>query len=381
MKRLLMLGVAVASMGDLMQCPILIPPEGDNPRCDNIVVVTPPGSCFELPVDPCTHVPWTGGASITLSPEPPGLSLDWTVDASVATPALCVQDSIPRQTAYHYTFFMEGDAQGQGDFLVTAVSGLAVTASAAPGTINPGESSQLAVAVSGGTGPYHYEWDIDPTLSATNIASPIARPTATTIYRVVVSDAQNHSGQAVVSVEVATIEVPVRLTVSASATPSSVMAGQSVRLSADARGGDGHYHYSWAPQPSGDVSAPSASSVTTTLSTTTTYTVMVSDDHGLTASSQVTVTVTPAPVLAASFVFRQPTNTGVPFDVTLDASASTGNIVSYEWDLSWTGGGPDFITTGPIATFTRTQESLRGTITLTVRDASGNSATASRTYP
>src|SRR6185436_14081448 len=134
--------------------------------------------------------------------------LDWIADASVTTPALCVQTSIPSQTAYHYTFFVNGDSSGQGDFLVTAENGLAVSASAAPGTINPGGSSQLAVTVSGGTEPYHYAWDIDPTLSATNIASPIARPTTTTLYRVVVSDAQNHSGQAVVSVQVVGVEAP-----------------------------------------------------------------------------------------------------------------------------------------------------------------------------
>jgi hypothetical protein len=179
----------------------------------------------------------------------------------------------------------------------------------------------------------------------------------------------------------ATIEIPVRLTVSASAIPSSVVAGQSVELTADARGGDGHYHYSWLAQPSVEMSDASARRVMSTPSTTTTYAVTVSDDRGQTASSQVTIPVMPAPVLAASFVYRQPTNTGVPFDVTLDAGASTGNIVAYEWDLTWIPSGPDFITAGPIATFTRTQESLRGTITLTVRDASGNTATTSRTYP
>jgi hypothetical protein len=70
MKRLLILGVALSSMGNLVQCPTLVPPESNPPRCDDVVAVTPPGSCFELPLDPCTHRRWTIDADIDLNPLP-----------------------------------------------------------------------------------------------------------------------------------------------------------------------------------------------------------------------------------------------------------------------------------------------------------------------
>jgi len=225
------------------------------------------------------------------------------------------------------------------------------------------------------TPPLDIQWRADVALLPTQNPAQVDTTALanTTSATATVTDRDGH----VVSV---TIEVPVRLTVSASAVPTSVIAGQTVQLSASAVGGDGHYHYVWIAPPSVAVSNLTVRNPTTTPSTTTTYSVSVFDERGQAAGADVTVTVMPAPALAASFISRQP-GTALPFDVTLDGSASTGNIVSYEWDLSWTTGAPDFITTGPIATFTRTQESLRGTITLTVRDASGNTATASRSYP
>jgi hypothetical protein len=63
----------------------------------------------------------------------------------------------------------------------------------------------------------------------------------------------------------------------------------------------------------------------------------------------------------------------------VNASASTGNIVSYTWDLSWTTANPDLVTTSPTAAFT-IQEFNRGIITLTARDNIGRTATTTQNF-
>jgi hypothetical protein len=65
--------------------------------------------------------------------------------------------------------------------------------------------------------------------------------------------------------------------------------------------------------------------------------------------------------------------------VFLDGSASTGDIVSYTWDLSWTSKSPDGVTTGLIAQFP-IREIDFGTITLTVTDSLGRTATTTRNF-
>ncbi|HZM89535.1 MAG TPA: hypothetical protein VFF31_23645 [Blastocatellia bacterium] len=82
-----------------------------------------------------------------------------------------------------------------------------------------------------------------------------------------------------------------------------------------------------------------------------------------------------SPPPTASFVFNVlccPT-------LNLDASASTGKIVSYTWDLEWTSANPDRMTNSPTTSFI-IREFDRGTITLTVTDASGRTATTTRTF-
>jgi hypothetical protein len=86
------------------------------------------------------------------------------------------------------------------------------------------------------------------------------------------------------------------LTATATATPSSVCAGQSSQLDVTAGGGNPPYTYSWTSNPAGFTSNLQNPMVTPTV--TTVYSVQVGDGTG-TASSSVTVTVTPAPTAAA----------------------------------------------------------------------------------
>jgi PKD repeat protein len=79
----------------------------------------------------------------------------------------------------------------------------------------------------------------------------------------------------------------------------------------------------------------------------------------------------------ASFTFRV---TCCPPTLHVDASASTGSITSYTWDLSWTPASPDAVTTSPTTSFLF-NEGDRGSVTLTVRTANGQTATVTRAYP
>ncbi len=62
------------------------------------------------------------------------------------------------------------------------------TASATPGTICQGQTSQLNVSILGGTPPFIYSWTPSETLNDPAIANPVATPNATSMYHVMVTD-------------------------------------------------------------------------------------------------------------------------------------------------------------------------------------------------
>ena len=72
-----------------------------------------------------------------------------------------------------------------------------------PDVIDEGESSQLNVVATGGTGEYTYRWEPAETLDNPSIANPVATPNAPeTVYKVIVTDSQgNHeSGEVIVTI-------------------------------------------------------------------------------------------------------------------------------------------------------------------------------------
>ena len=80
---------------------------------------------------------------------------------------------------------------------------LNLTVTADPEVIDYGESSQLNVVVTGGSGEYTYVWEPVESLNNPSIANPVATPTeAETVYKVVVTDSEgNHeSGEVTVTI-------------------------------------------------------------------------------------------------------------------------------------------------------------------------------------
>lgn len=68
------------------------------------------------------------------------------------------------------------------------ISVLSVFVTATPSLICAGESSQLNAFAMGGTGSYTYDWMPETGLNNPNIANPVATPSTTTTYYVVVDD-------------------------------------------------------------------------------------------------------------------------------------------------------------------------------------------------
>jgi hypothetical protein len=113
------------------------------------------------------------------------------------------------------------------------------------------------------------------------------------------------------------------------------------------------------------------------------------DESGATATCTRAVSVsapsapgpTPGPTVpgGVSAAFTQRTACCPPM-LHVDGSGSTGAIVDYAWDLSWTAANPDSVSPSPTAAFA-VEEGTRGAITLTVTGQNGQTASVTRTYP
>jgi len=249
----------------------------------------------------------------------------------------------------------------------TVSVGMEVTATANPPVIRPGDVSVLLATGVGGRPPYTFEWSPANTLDNSHVQNPSATPTVTTTYQVTALDSAGTTRHA-------SVAVTVSLDLTVTATPAEINPGEVSQLNAILRGGKPPYSFDWTPANTLD--RPHDPNPIARPTTTTQYIVLARDSTGAQAGGSVLVTVgNGSPPPTASFVFNVlccPT-------INLDASASTGNIVQYTWDLGWTSANPDRLTTSPTTAFT-IREFDRGTITLTVTDASGRTATTTRTF-
>jgi len=99
---------------------------------------------------------------------------------------------------------------------------LSVVATATPGTILSGNSSQLNATAAGGSGIYTYSWTSSPAGFTSSQQNPIVYPTVTTQYTVTVNDGTgNASNSTTVTV------IPANLVVVANANPTTINSGQA----------------------------------------------------------------------------------------------------------------------------------------------------------
>ena len=207
--------------------------------------------------------------------------------------------------------------------------GMSILASATPPAIILGQSSQLNVTASGGSGTYTYSWTSVPPGFTSGIQNPVATPTATTKYVAHVSDgSQNKTDTAQVTVTLGTLGVV------ATATPGTVCTGQASQLNATATGGTMSYTYSWTSIPAGFTSTlqnPFVSPFTDTQ-----YSVSVNDGIN-SASGSTQVTVVPGPLANAGI--------DTTYCVTITAIDVTGTASNYA-SLAWTTSGTGTFTNG-----------------------------------
>jgi hypothetical protein len=174
----------------------------------------------------------------------------------------------------------------------TALSVTAVTDDALIGTCI-GSDAQLTATPAGGVPGipgYTYSWTPAAGLSATNIANPVAKPSSTTTYTVVVTDANGCTATSNVLVAVAP---PLSATASATDLTIGTCITSTSTLNVAASGGEAPYTYLWDNETtltpaSGDTQNPVAKPAATT-----TYTVTVTDANNCQTTAQVTITVLP----------------------------------------------------------------------------------------
>jgi hypothetical protein len=282
----------------------------------------------------------------------------------------------PRATPLDSTFYdvTVTDATGASTDARVAlyVVNVGVSLTASPANVNPNDTVQLSATVHGGVPPYTYFWNGPRIIDGLASSMAIAVPDATSRYEVSVYDHEFRVG-------FATVVVPVDLLVNPTATPAAINGRETSLLVAGAAGGSPPYSCSWSP--AAGLSSATSCRPTAQPATTTTYAVTVTDAAGTSVVGQTAVTVNAASSpLAAAFTFSR--NTSVtPALLVFDGSSSTGNIVSYTWDLVANGTQVHQVTSGPIVEIEVRQEGMnRGTMTLTVAAADGQTASLSIPY-
>jgi hypothetical protein len=208
--------------------------------------------------------------------------------------ALLVDPTVPQPTTllmYSTTQFsllvtdLAGGCQDLDQMVLLVTGGpLNVTPLASPGSICPGETSQLSSYASGGSGNYTYSWTSNPPGFNSDLPDPIVQPAVNTTYHVVIND-----GYTIVSGDVP-VEV-YNLPVPEAGVNDTIWHGTYGYLYGSASAGTGNYTWSW--QPANKLINPYAQNpVTVKLYETTLFRLTVTDNTtGCVSSGEDLVTV------------------------------------------------------------------------------------------
>ncbi|MEI7597156.1 MAG: T9SS type A sorting domain-containing protein [Bacteroidota bacterium] len=218
-------------------------------------------------------------------------------------------------------------------------SPVSVTTSANPTTICKGATSQLTATPSGGT-TYTYAWSPSTSLSAANIANPVATPSVSTTYFVTVT-----SGGQTATSSVAVIVTP--LPTANAGNDKTICSGTSTTLTATGGG-----TYAWS-----NSGGSSATTIALSPTTVTTYTVTVTSS-GCSASDAAVVYVNTSPTANAGN------------DATICSGTSTTLTATGGGTYAWSNSGGSSATTISLSPTTTT------TYTVTVTSSGCNATDA-----
>lgn len=188
-------------------------------------------------------------------------------------------------------------------------------------------------------------------------------------FQIVVVDGDGGAHSSHTPSNVATVGTPDPVTVTAQESPSSTDVGQLVSFSCAASGGVPPYTYSWT---FGDGASASGQVVSHAYSTAGTYqaTCTATDLDLLTATGTASEVVSADPTVSISVASAQAAP-GTPLTFTAEAQGGPGTFPTYTWSFGDGASG-----SGPSATHAYNQSGTF-TVSLTVVDANGGTATAS----
>lgn len=285
------------------------------------------------------------GSSTTLGASG-GTGYSWSPATGLSSTTIANPIANPTTTTTYTVTVSNGSCSSTASVTVT-VNPLPTVDAGAFTNICPGGSTTLNA-----TGANTYVWSPGASLSNPNIANPVATPSAATTYTVTGTDINGCIASDTVSVTLNGI------TVSTTASSTTLCAGTSSNLTATGAGVGGSYTWS----PATGLSSSTIANPIATPSATTTYTVTGTASTGCTNTSTITITVNSLP----------PIDAGTPLAIctgqTANLSATgAGAAGSYLWTPAGSLSNPNI--PNPISSATSST-----TYTVTGTDANGCSA-------
>lgn len=341
--------VSVALLGNRSNC------DGEPPTltCNAASMRVEPGSCVEI-TNPCGDTLWHRLDSFRLCDAPPGVYVRSERDPRARF--LCAAAGAQEQSNVPVDFYYVNPTDnGEGTYTLTIGTGMSVAATATPNAIDAGNVSQLDAVVTGGAAPYTFSWTPSSSLDDATSQSPLASPTLSTNYTVLVTDDDGLTASAL-----ATVNVGAQVTVSGD---SPVDAGQPAYLFASVSGGTAPYRFVWSPAATLD--AATVQDPIATPSYSTVYDVTVTDALGVQAFGTVDVRVNLAVSASAT-----------PDTIDVGQQSLLGSLVSgglSPYTYSWAPASSldDYTAADPLAQPTSTTD-----YTLIVTDANGDQGSA-----
>jgi hypothetical protein len=281
----------------------------------------------------------------------PPFTYQWSPTNGLSSAFIAMPSASPQQTTTYSLTATDALGCAVTADVTVVVKAAPVARTGNARTICLGDSTIIGATATGGTGSFTYAWSPTGGLSATDIATPQAKPTTTTTYYLTVLDANGCADRDSVTITVGSVAV------SLDADTNTICAGNSTLLRSNIAGGITPYRYQWTP-PQG-LNAANIPTPIATPAQSTRYILTVTDGNNCISIDSVMVIVAAAPVAAAG------NNTSICNDesIILGTPATGGTPpYRYQWSPSGDLSAPD------IATPTASPQKAT-TYVLTVTDA------------